>query len=240
MELVPAVVAHGTGSRPAFVLDCLAAPMRAVGVRVVATPLRGHLGRPARGRLELADHAADLAERARAEGAEIVGGISLGAHAAASAAVQGLLPLRGLLLAMPAWSGPPGAVAAANAVQAEELESRGLVATLDRIRAAHPGWVAEELAASWPLHDPGDFVAALRAVARSAPPTPAELTAVSVPAAVVGVAGDPLHPAEVARDWAAALPRATYAEVTLAALGADREVLGRALAAAWLRVTGSR
>ncbi|OXM49110.1 alpha/beta hydrolase, partial [Amycolatopsis alba DSM 44262] len=48
-------------------------------------------------------------------------------------------------------------------------------------------------------------------------------------------ADDPIHPAEVARAWAAALPRAEVGESTLTALGADRESLGRATVLAWLR-----
>lgn len=232
--LPPAVIAHGAGSRPEFVTACLARPLRAVGLRVLPVVLRGHGGDARTTGVGVAEHAADLAEAARREGATVVGGISLGAHAAAHLAVRDLLPgLSGLLLALPAWVGAPDRVAAANSTQADELERDGLPAVVARLRAAAPPWIAEELAASWSRHHLPALVAGLRAAAASSAPTPAELAAVGVPAAVAVATGDPLHPAGVGRAWARALPRSRCAEVDLADIGTDRESLGRALAAAW-------
>lgn len=236
--LVTAVVAHGTGSRPDFVRACLQRPLAEVGVRLVPVPLRGHGGDERVDGLGIDQHAADLAAAARAEGATVVGGISLGAHAAARLAVDRLLPgLTGLLLTWPAWTGPPDLVAAANADQAEQLDREGLAAVLARVRAGAPAWVADEVASSWSSHHLPSFIAALRAVAVSPAPTLVELAAIPVRAAVAVMDDDPLHPARVGRAWAAALPRGALRATTLAAVTADREALGRALADAW-RSTG--
>lgn len=231
-----AVLAHGAGSRPAFLTAALARPLAAVGVRLVAVRLRGHGGAGA-GALEgdlTAVLASDLAAAAVREGATLVGGVSLGAHAAARVAVDDLLPgLSGLLLALPAWSGPADVVAAATAAQAEEVERLGLAAVLHRVGAEAPAWVAAELRASWPAHDPGQLVALLRTAGASTAPTLDQLAAVTVPAAVAVAVDDPLHPASVGRAWAAALPSGAVREVPLRQVGEDREALGRALASAW-------
>ena len=229
------VVAHGTGSRPAFVRACLQRPLALAGLRLVPVGLRGHNGdpRPFSGRLD--ETADDLAAAAHREGATVLGGLSLGAHAAAHAAVTGLLPrLTGVMLVWPAWTGGPGSVAAANARQADELERDGLAAVLARVRAGAPGWVADEVVASWSGHGQEALVPALRAVATSKAPTLAELGTVRIRAAVTGMTDDPLHPAAVGRTWAAILPRGAYRETSLAEVGADREAVGRALAQAWL------
>jgi len=241
VEPLPAVLAHGTGSRPAFLLACLQRPLAAAGVRVVPVLLPGHGGERRTTGLGLADHAAALAEAARREGARLVGGISLGAHAATSLAVAGgVEDLAGLLLALPAWTGAPGTLAAANAVVAAELERDGLAVVLARVRSGAPPWVAAEVAASWREHDLGSLIAALRAAAVSSTPTLAELASVAVPAAVAVVTGDPLHPAGVGRAWASALPRSACRGSSLAEMARDPAALGRALAAAWIAATAAR
>ena len=80
-------------------------------------------------------------------GATLLGGVSMGAHAAVLAALDDGAPaeLAGLLLALPAWTGEPGVVAAANGVQAAELRAVGTAAVLERVCREHPGWVADEL-----------------------------------------------------------------------------------------------
>ena len=137
-------------------------------------------------------------------------------------------------MALPAWTGAPGAVAAATAASAAQVDRLGTTGAL-AAAGAGVGWVAEELAAAWPAY--GDELAAsLRAAAAAAGPTPGELASVRVPVGLVAFTDDPVHPVAVAREWAAALPRAALCELDLATVAADRAVLGatalRALAAA--------
>lgn len=237
-----AVIVHGTGSCPDFVHRCFTAPLSAVGLRLVTYPLRGHCGDLAPGDgqgLGIGRHVLDLAEVVTDCGARIVGGLSLGAHAAALWAGNlgpGDQP-DGLLLCLPAWTGAPTEIAAANAIQADELDRIGLSATLARISASSVDWVTEEIAASWPMHDTSGFVAALRGIATSAAPSEAQLATVDCPVGVVGLLGDAWHPAAVAARWAATLPRATLGTLTVADWGAERSLVG-ATAVNALRAAG--
>ena len=233
------VLAHGAGSSADFALRVFAA----LPGRLVAYDLRGHgASTPIRDEslLSLDAHVADLSAVADAVSARAVAGLSLGGHAVARWAAG--RELDAVVIGMPGWLGPPDAVAAANARQAAELAEVGTEAVLRRIRRHAPGWVAEELESSWRRHDPVALQAALRALARSPAPGVDTLRTVRAPTAVVALTGDPLHPADVARLWARALPRAAYAEVTLAGMAADRAAMGRAASAALSRltVTGSR
>jgi pimeloyl-ACP methyl ester carboxylesterase len=209
------VVVHGAGSSP--------------GVATAAFPeavsfwLAGHGGTPPADDDGTTDRLMLAAAVAR-ERPALVAGISYGAHQVARWAAAGLpAGVERLALVMPAWTGPPGVTAAATAAQADEIARVGIGASLRRILEDHPGWVAEALAASWPLHDRDRIVAALRAVASSTAPTGTELAAISVPTTVVALAGDPLHPESVARRWAEEIPGARLvvtAAASLADLGA--------------------
>jgi pimeloyl-ACP methyl ester carboxylesterase len=161
----------------------------------------------------------------------LVGGVSLGAHLAARWAAGVGRRVGGLLLALPAWTGPPGEVAAASAYAAARVDQLGTPGALaEAARHAEP-WVARELAAAWPAY--GDALAAtLRETAASHGPTAEQLRAVDVPAGVVAFRDDPLHPLAVAREWAALIPRARLVTLALADPAADRSVLGRAALAA--------
>lgn len=201
---------HGAGSSP--------------GVAEAAFPgavsfwLAGHGGVPAVDDDGRTDRAA-LAALARRERPALVAGISYGAHQVARWAAAGLpASVERLALVMPAWTGPPGAVAAATAAQADEFARVGVDAALQRIRSAHPGWVADALAASWPLHDRDGIVTGLRAVAASTAPSVRELAAIGVPTTVVALAGDPLHPEAVARRWAETIPGARLVVTTAGSL----------------------
>jgi pimeloyl-ACP methyl ester carboxylesterase len=240
-----ALLAHGAGSSADFVRRAFGGPLAAAGWRLASYDLRGH-GRSTAvqdaARLDVAAHAADLSTLAERLGATLLGGVSIGAHAAvratsAASEADRVLARDGLLLALPAWTGAPDIVAAANAVQAAELARDGTAPVLDRICRDHPGWVADELAAAWPHHDVNSFVAVLRGLAASAAPTPAELRRIDVPVGLVALRDDPMHPADVAHRWAAALPRAVVAEVDFSAPEADRAVLGAAAITAWRRAT---
>jgi hypothetical protein len=157
----------------------------------------------------------------------LVGGVSLGAHAAAlwAARTGATTPL---VLALPAWTGPPADVAALTAASAEELRRAGRDHVLARLEGEHPDdWVVRELARGWIARDEDTLVRALDAAGASAGPTLDELALVRGPAAVVGLHSDPLHPAAVALAWAEAIPVAGAALLARDAPGADRGVLGR-------------
>jgi pimeloyl-ACP methyl ester carboxylesterase len=237
-----ALIAHGAGSSGNFVRRAFADPLLGAGWRLISYDLRGHgastpVDDPRR--LELPSHVADLAGLAHLTGATLVGGVSMGAHAAVLTAIDADLPdLAGLLLALPAWTGEPDLVAGANAVQAAELDAAGVDRVLQRIRRDHPGWVADELVAAWPLHVPAAFVAVLSGLARSAAPTPEQLQSVTVPAGLVALEDDPMHPAAVAERWRSFLPRAQLARLAFDAPAGDRSVLGRAALDAWTQAGG--
>ena len=221
------MVLPGAGSSADFVRRAFLRPLREAGYLLVAPPpVPGpDLVRAAFRSLDAA--AAEYGRRLR-----LVGGVSLGAHTAARwvGAPAGRVELDGVLLVLPAWTGAPGAVAAATAASADLVKRLGTDGALAAAGTA-VGWVAAELAAAWPAY--GDALAAsLRAAAAAPGPTPAELAALSVPAGLVAFPDDPLHPAAVAHDWAAAIPRAAVRELLLAAPAADRSVLGTTALAA--------
>jgi pimeloyl-ACP methyl ester carboxylesterase len=220
-----AVVVPGSASTADFVLRAFGPALAAVGIGLVS-------GEPA---AEDADLLAGLDEAAERYRPVLVGGVSRGAHAAARWAANGPdRPPAGLLLALPAWTGSPDAVAAASAAAADEVDALGVTGALRAIRArGGSGWVLDELSAAWPRTP--DLAAALRATARSAAPTLEELARVELPCGVVALRDDPLHPADVARDWAATLRHARLAETHLAAVGRDRATIGRGAVLAWLR-----
>lgn len=212
---VRAVLAHGAGSSPEFVRATFANP----GVSVSSWWLSGHGGRPPAG----PEHdLAALGRLVRALRPDTVGGVSYGAHLAARWACSdpgegaGWRP-RALLLVMPAWTGERGgAVADATAAAAREIGALGLEQATARAADRSPDWVGLALRSSWPSHQAAGLVAALLAVAASPAPSLRDLGRIALPATVVALAGDPLHPAEVAAEWAAAIPRARL--VTVASL----------------------
>lgn len=173
--------------------------------------------------------ALDAAAAAYGSRLRLVGGVSLGAHLAARWAAG--RSLDGLLLALPAWTGAPGAVAAATGAAADQVDRLGTAGALAAAQAGGVGWVAEELAAAWPAYG-GLLAPTLRAAAGTPGPSVAELRALEVPAGVVAFADDPLHPLAVAEQWAALLPRAALRRLRLADLATDRSPLGAAAQAA--------
>lgn len=222
------MLAHGSGSTGDVVRRALGGPLAAAGFRLVAVEDRSG---------DVEEVTRLLVAAATAEEAALVGGVSLGAHAAVRAAARATLPgLRGLLLALPAWTGPPGPVAALSTVAAEEIERAGLAAAVRRVQGE--GWVGAELAAAWPAYGHDRLVAALRRTARSPGPTAAELGAVAVPAGLVALDPDPFHPVGVAREWARLIPHAVLEVLPHDAPADDRGVLGRALLSAWRAAGG--
>lgn len=220
-----AVLLPGTASDEVFVRSVFGEPFAQVGVHVVT---------PATTTVD--EHLAALDAAWRGEPL-VVGGISLGAHVAATWAVRHPDRCAGLVAALPAWHGQASGAPAAQAAAASAavVESDGVAAAL----AGTTGWLAEELARAWNRHGAG-LPATLRAAATCAAPTLAELAGLGVPTGVAGCTDDPVHPLQVAEEWVAALPWATLRTTTLEALGSDRESLGRAGVLALLQASTCR
>ncbi|GAA1960416.1 thioesterase [Amycolatopsis minnesotensis] len=222
-----AVVLPGTGSDELFAGAVFAGPLAAFGVNAQLPP-------PPAGDRLVPGYLAAL-DAAAAAGPILVGGISFGAHLAAEWAVANQDRCAGVLAALPAWHGAPGEAPASLAARASAdlVRRTGLEATLTASTAGVPRWLADELTRAWRRHGDGLADSLLAAAGHPAPALTA-LAALDVPVGIAACVDDPVHPAAVAHEWAAALPRAAVVESTLAALGEDRESLGRAAVLALL------
>jgi len=212
-----ALLLHGAGSCPETARRLLG-PAVPDGAQPVALQARG----------SVEDAVAALEAAASGRQVALVAGVSLGAHAAALWAARGGTADM-LVLAMPAWTGGPGPVAALTASSAEEVRRRGRVALLAQVAARAPhDWVVDELRRGWATYDDDALASALEVAASSTGPTLDELARVRSRTAVVALADDPLHPEGVARGWARAVPGARLAVVGRHEPAADRGALGRA------------
>jgi pimeloyl-ACP methyl ester carboxylesterase len=217
----------GTGSDDTFVRSVFEIPLAAVGITLTAPP-------PVPGP-SLAVSA--LSALSSSSGSVLVGGISFGAHLAAEWAVTNPSRCAGLVLALPAWHGDPGSAPASLSALHSAAQVRSL--GVDGVLAASPmpGWLSAELSRAWGGY--GDALAASLEVAATRPsPTLAVLERLDVPVGIAACADDPIHPAAVAEEWAAALPRAAVCTTRLAIVGTDPEALGRAAVRALLRAAG--
>jgi len=234
---VRAVLLPGSGSDERFVRNVFSAVLRAFGITPV-TPVP----RPGPGVVD--GYRAALDAAAAEPGALLVGGISLGAHVATAWAVRHRAELgerlRGVLVALPAWTGAADGAPAALAARATASLVRvgGVEAALAEAAAGAPAWLAAELRRAWPRYGAG-LAPALEAAAAEPAPTASELARLDVPVGVAALTDDPVHPLPVARTWYAALPRAALDTETLAAFGADPGVVGRAAVLGWLRAGGN-
>jgi pimeloyl-ACP methyl ester carboxylesterase len=136
--------------------------------------------------------------------ADVIGGVSLGAHAAALYAAR--FGWSGPVYAvMPAWLGEPGPVAGLTAHTAQRLQTQSLEAVLAEFRAAATtDWIAAELVRAWSTMSPHHLAHVLRVAAVQPAPTVEDLRTIQGPVTVVALADDPTHPEEVAVEWAAA------------------------------------
>ncbi|SDH14198.1 Alpha/beta hydrolase family protein [Lentzea fradiae] len=210
------VLLPGTASDENFVRFVFAEPLSQVGAVLTAPRVR-----------TVADRVEAL-DNAWTGHPIVVGGVSLGAHVAARWAAGNPDKCAGLVLALPAWTGPAGDAPAALAarVSARVVADQGLETAL----AGTTGWLRDELSRAWRGY--GDqLVPHLEEASASEAPTLDELRSLRVPTGIVGCTDDPVHPIEVAREWADALPRAVLTTTTL---DAYPHALGRAVQA-WRR-----
>ena len=236
-----AVVLPGSGSDASFVRSAFGEPLAAVGAQLVAPD-------PDPGRGVVAGYRSALDEALRTVRAMtsdtaprlLVGGVSLGAHVATDWAARAgrSAQIAGLLLVLPAWTGAAGEAPAALTARAtaRQVRTTGLDATLAALHASAPRWLADELSRSWAAHGDG-LAAALDEAAATPAPDEDALRGLTVAAGVVSCVDDPVHPAGVARQWAALLPRARLVETRLDAVGPDPATLGRAAVLGWLRAS---
>ncbi|MFT3899955.1 MAG: alpha/beta hydrolase [Gordonia sp. (in: high G+C Gram-positive bacteria)] len=226
----PLVVMPGTGSDDDYCRRAFGPAAGAAGRRLLALSPDD----------DLVDGYLRRLDAAGADGPILVGGVSIGASIATRwALTAGPDRCAGVWAVLPPWSGPPeGSPAAASAnATADGLERDGLAATITSMTSSSPDWLAAELTRSWTALYPG-LVAQLRAAATLVGPTPDEIGSLSVPLSVVVSAADPIHPAVVGEQWAAAAPRSAVRRTTLAAWGRDPALLGRLAAAGWAEAAG--
>ncbi len=158
-----------------------------------------------------------------------IGGVSIGAHAAALAALDLTGLVDGYVLAMPGWIGPPSS-AGPTAHAAREVRRHGPDRVLSRLRldpVAGADWVVDELASAWTGR--ATLVAELAAAAVEPAPSLGQLAALARPALVLALDEDPVHPLGVARAWADALPDSHLRVVGRWDPAADRAVFGAAV-----------
>jgi hypothetical protein len=230
---VRAVLLPGSGSDDRFVRSAFAGPLAAFGITAV-TPV------PRPGADVVDGYRAALDAAAAEPGSLLVGGVSLGAHVATRWAAHHHAELgdrlRGVLVALPAWTGPAGNAPAALAARAtaQLVRAGGVTGALAQAAAGSPAWLAAELSRAWPGYGDG-LALAFDAAAVEPAPDDAELACLDVPVGIAALADDAVHPLAVAQHWCATLPRAALVSSTLAAFGADPELAGRASILAWLR-----
>lgn len=210
---------HGAGSTPEFIERTFGPAVAAAGATLRAPDVRG---------ASLDEMVTVIAEGDPGPG-DVVGGVSLGAHAAvafaASTAWYG-----NLYAVMPAWIGQPGPVAHLTGETAARIEATSVSAVLSDLDAALPAdWVVAELSAAWLSMAPGELVEVLRVA--SVQPAPDRVTLRRVPGRVeiVALADDPTHPQDVARIWAEEIPRTTLTVLPRDLGGGDSRSLAIAL-----------
>jgi len=221
---VTVVLLPGTGSDDDYVYRAFCDALHGVGA-VVVTPTP----EPAR----LVDGYRDALDDAARHAPIAVGGVSLGAAVATSWALSHPSAVVAVLAGLPAWTGAPDDATAALAARysASVLRRDGLGSAISQMRDSSPPWLAAELTRSWVGQWPA-LPDAMDAAARYVAPTARELAGLTVPMGVAAATDDPIHPVEVAVEWASAAPAAALRTFTLDQLGADPGVLGAACVAA--------
>lgn len=225
---VSVVLLPGTGSDDDYVYRAFCGALHDVGA-VVVTPVP----QPSR----LVEGYVNAMDDAARQGPIAVGGISIGAAVAASWALANPSAAVAVLAGLPAWTGSPGNATAALAARhsANVLRRDGLASAISQMRDSSPPWLSAELTRSWVGQWP-DLPDAMDAAARYVAPTGAELEGLVAPMGIAAATDDPIHPLEVAVEWAAAAPAAALRTFTLDELGADPGILGSACVSALMEL----
>lgn len=239
------VLAHGVGSSARFVAAAFAEAVVAAGCRLVVYDLRGHGGSvtaPDVADHHLDVHVGDLAAVVEASGGSdrasvssaavgpaVVGGISLGGHAAVRLVASGAVTPEAVLACLPAWTGTSTPGQGPHAAIAAQVAAIGIEGVLAHLRGDRSlaGWLRRTLVDDYARHEAASLSAALRALDGGDAPTEAEVAGLGVPLAVVGWPDDPGHPLTVAERWVALAPRALLGTITIGALEAGVGRLGR-------------
>lgn len=225
---VTVVLLPGTGSDDDYAYRAFSRALHDVGA-VVVTPVP----EPVR----LVDGYLQALHEAARQGPIAVGGISIGAAVATSWAISHPTSVLAVLAGLPAWTGSPDTATAALAAHysAHVLRRDGLASAIRQMRESSPPWLGAELARSWVGQWPG-LPDAMDAAAEYVAPTCRELETLTVPMGIAAATDDPVHPVEVAVEWAAAAPMSVLRTFTLDELGADPGVLGAACVTALMEL----
>jgi pimeloyl-ACP methyl ester carboxylesterase len=242
------LIAPGAGSSAHLVAGAFADPVLAAGGRLVTYDLRGH-GASSPARRRAAHHldvvAGDLAAVAASiDGRlEVIGGISLGGHAALRALSAGLIATSpaAVLACLPAFAGPTTRGQGVHAAIAATAGSHGIEELLAGARrtAAMHRWLRSAVLRDQARHDPRSLVAALQALDGADAPTDHERRGLRVPLGVVGWPNDPGHPLAVAERWVATTRRSALVTIAMDDLDAGLDVLGHAGLEAVAQAAGS-
>ncbi|MCZ4518397.1 alpha/beta fold hydrolase [Rhodococcus ruber] len=220
-DTLAAIVLPGTGSDARFAEDAFSTAFAGVGLTTIAVEP------DPTGVVESYLDALNAATRRH--GRIVVAGISLGAAVAARWAADNASSITALALVLPAWTGDPAGTPAALSAQftARSLREAGLDAVSAAMSSSSPEWLARTLRRSWAAQWPA-LPDALDEAARHRSLELDELARVELPTVVVGAVDDAVHPIEVSRSWARALPNCVLRTVTLDMIGSDAGCLGRA------------
>jgi len=224
---VRTVLLPGSGSDDDYVRRAFSVALAGAGAILVTH--RPDPGSLIAGYLEVLDEAAG-------HGPIAVGGVSIGAAVAVNWALAHPRHAVAVLAALPPWTGASGNAPAALAARhtADQLRRTGLTETTSAMRASSPSWLADELERSWTAQWP-QLPGAFEQAASYPAPSRDDLEHLRVPMGIVAAVDDPIHPLEVALEWASAAPHAALRTVGLAEFGPDPGRLGTQCLAALAR-----
>lgn len=182
---------HGAGSTPAFIERAFGRTVAQSAGRILAPDVTG---------MTLEQMIA-LIEEISPQPGDLIGGVSLGAHAATAFAARTGWSGE-LYVVMPAWVGAASAVAALNLATADEIAAHGSESVLSRLEAQlGRDWVLSELRSAWSGMSETRLIDTLRSAARQPAPTREELASVRANTTIVALADDPTHPLSAAEQW---------------------------------------